>query len=58
MSQTRKEWNGLRVWVKAWEPRHPQDLVRSIPDRQVVDDARPEPEDSFLSDNEVTADSL
>ena len=58
MSDTRKEWNGLRVWKKAWEPRHPQDLVRSVPDRQVVKDARPEQTDYFLSDNEVTAEDL
>ena len=57
-SQTRMEWNGLRVRIEDWEPRHPQDFVRGRADRQTVADARPEPTDVFLETNEVTADDL
>lgn len=39
-SQTRREWNGLIVRSKDWEPRHPQDFVRSFGDRQSVPDPR------------------
>jgi hypothetical protein len=40
-SQTRKEWNGLRTWTRAWFPRQPQDLVRGLKDDLFVDDPRP-----------------
>lgn len=46
-SDTRLEWNGLRVRKQDWEPRHPQDFVRGRRDRQIVADARPEATDSF-----------
>ena len=58
MSQTRKEWNGLRVRIEDWEPRHPQDFVRGRRDNQAVRDPRPEGTDVFLTTNEVTADDL
>lgn len=58
MSQTRKEWNGLRVRKESWEPRHPQDFVRGVPDDQRVADARPESADTFLTTNQVTRDSF
>ena len=38
---TRREWNGLIVEDKVWEPRQPQDLVKGVPDIQSVPDARP-----------------
>ncbi len=58
-SQTRKEWNGLLVRVEDWEERHPQDFVRSIREKQFVDDPRPEPvEDTFVGPNDVTAEDL
>ena len=57
-SQCRKEWNNMIVRKESWEPRHPQDLLRSRPDRQQVADPRSESEDVFLGVNEVTADSL
>ena len=41
-SETRKEWNGLRVHKDYWEPRHPQEFVRGRRDDQLVRDARPE----------------
>lgn len=57
-SQTREEWNGLRVCKTHWEPRHPQDKIKPAVDRQAVPDPRPEADDVFLSTNEVTRDSL
>lgn len=57
-SQTKKEWTGLIVCGPCWEPRHPQDFVRGRPDRQAVQDPRPEQPDTFLDTNEVTADDL
>lgn len=39
--RTRKQWNGLIVDEKVWEPRQPQDLVKGVPDKQSVPDARP-----------------
>lgn len=38
---TRKEWTGLVVDGKVWEPRQPQDLVKGVPDIQAVPDPRP-----------------
>jgi hypothetical protein len=57
-SQTKKRWDGFMVCDADWEPRHPQDHVRGRKDRQRVPNPRPEPDDVFLTDNEVTRDSL
>lgn len=58
-SDTRMRWDKLRVCSSTcWEPRHPQDFVRGRKDKQRVANARPEAIDHFLSDNEVTKDSL
>lgn len=57
-SRSRTEWNGSRVRAESWEPRHPQDLIRSIPDHQDVADPNPEPTDTFLGDNDVSASDL
>lgn len=38
---TKKEWTGLIVSPKVWEPRQPQDLVKGVPDVQAVEDPRP-----------------
>lgn len=43
MSQSRKTWDGLRVWEAVWYPRHPQLDLRAIPDRMAVYDGRPRP---------------
>lgn len=42
-SETKKEWTGLIVREDVWEPRHPQDFVRGIKDKQAVPEPRPEP---------------
>lgn len=57
-SMCRKEWNNLIVQKGSWEPRHPQDFIRSRPDRQQVPDPRVPGEDNFLSTNEVQAEDL
>ena len=57
-SETRMRWDKMRVCTKDWEPRHPQDFVRGKRDQQRVANARPDPPDLFLSENEVTADDL
>lgn len=35
-SQAKKEWNGLVVCPKCWEPRHPQDFIRGRTDDQAA----------------------
>ena len=46
--QLKREWTGSMVCVPCWEPRHPQDFVRAIPDHQSPPWVRPPPEDSFV----------
>jgi len=46
--RTRKEWNGLIVDERVWEPRQPQDLVKGVPDIQSVPDARPLGQNVFV----------
>ena len=41
-SQSKKEWTGHIVRDQSWEPRHPQDFVRGIGDKQSVYDPRPQ----------------
>lgn len=55
---TKREWTGQTVRTQSWEERHPQDLIRSVQDRQHVDDPNPETTDKFLTDNEVVAGNL
>lgn len=57
-SECRFEWNGLYVRKKSWERRHPQDLLRGMPDRQAPDVSRPGTGDRFLGTNEVKAEDL
>lgn len=47
--ELRKEWQGLMTCHTCWEPRHPQDFVRSIPDKTAVPWTRPESTDRFIS---------
>lgn len=52
-SQTRRRWDGAIVCAADWEPRHPQDTIRIRGERQNIRDARPEPANVFLGENEV-----
>jgi hypothetical protein len=40
--ELKDRWDGLKVCHKDWEPRHPQDFVRAIPDMKSVPWTRPE----------------
>jgi len=44
-----KEWNGTMVRPEDYEPRHPQDFVRAVPETQ-KGSVRPEQPDQFISD--------
>lgn len=57
-SQCRKQWDNRIVLKDHWEPRQPQDFLRSKPDKQTVPDPRPEGADVFLGDNDVQASDL
>ena len=47
-SLMRKRWDGLMVCPNDWEPRHPQDFLRAVPDRQAVPWSRPQTTDVFV----------
>ena len=57
-SEAYHRWDGMIVCRQDFEERQPQDFVRGVADQQVVPFSRPESTDSFLSDNQVTADML
>jgi hypothetical protein len=44
----RRRWDGLMVCAHDWEPRHPQDFLRAVPDRQNVPWSRPQTSDVFI----------
>lgn len=47
--ELRKRWDGAMVCKADWEPRHPQDLIRTPKDDQSVPYARPESDDVFVT---------
>lgn len=47
-SESRKQWNGLVVHESEWEPRHPLDSIRARRENPGVQNARPEPPDTFI----------
>lgn len=57
-TMTRREWTGQTVRIESWEPRHPQDLIRSVKDDQSVENPNPPAPDKFLATNEVSKDDL
>lgn len=50
-STLKKHWQGYYVCEEHWEPRHPQDFVRSVQDVQTPPWAQPIPADHFLWEN-------
>ena len=52
-SEARREWTGLNVCDKCYDPRHPQDYVRGMRDDQTVPFANPPGTPHFLDPNEV-----
>jgi len=45
----RKRWDGLMVCERDWEQRHPQELLRPIPDQVKLPWTRPEGLDQFIT---------
>lgn len=50
--QLQKEWTGLMVCKKCFEPRHPQTLIQAPSPKRVPEWTRPEPADIFVSVSE------
>lgn len=48
----------LKVCQFCWDPRHPQEKVRGVPDRQALRNPSPEPEPFYVGLNDVTQGSL
>lgn len=46
--ELRKEWTGLMVCRQCHDPRHPQDFVRGVKDKQSIPNPRPEPAEVFV----------
>lgn len=57
-SQLRKRWDGAMVCDADFEVRHPQDFIKARPERNNVQDPRPEPEYRFVGLNENAAENL
>lgn len=47
-SEMKKHWQGYYVCERDWEPRHPQDFVRGVPDKPSPPWVQPPPEDVFV----------
>ena len=47
-SELRQRWDRLMVCAADFEQRHPQDLIRGIPDRQAPPWCRPRQEPVFI----------
>jgi hypothetical protein len=52
-----EDWGGIMVRPEDYDGRHPQELVRGIVERP-SEQLSPEPEDTFLSTNQVSASDL
>lgn len=50
-AELRRTWQGFMVCAKDWEPRHPQDFVKGVPDNMTPAWVRPPPIDIFVFDN-------
>ena len=58
LSDLKKEWTGAMVCAKDFDERNPQDLLRPVKEKIIVENARPEPADVFVSPYEITPDDL
>ena len=47
-SESRTQWDGLVVHESEWEPRHPQDLIRTKPENIAAPEPRRPPTDDGL----------
>ena len=58
-SESRMQWNGLRVCNQCWSPKHPQLSVRAVREKIAVKDARPRQTDVFRNvETSTTLDEL
>jgi len=57
-SQARRTWDNLIVCPVDFEERHPQDFRTGRKDKIYVDEPRSEPENTFLTTNQVVASDL
>jgi len=62
-SESRQRWDGFRVCLDDWEPRHEQDFVRARQDKISVPFTRPKETPAFLlisvlDDNTSTTDTI
>jgi len=48
-SELKLRWDGYYVCREDWEPRHPADFIRPIPDQQRLPWTRPEGTDVFIN---------
>jgi len=48
-SELRRRWDGHMVCSNDFEERHPQYLIRGVPDRQAAPWVRPVPVDQFVT---------
>lgn len=48
-TQLKERWDGLMVCQSDWETRHPQEMIRAIPDENKLPWTRPEGTDTFIS---------
>lgn len=47
--ETRIDWMGLRVCNECYEPRHPQEFLRGVPDDPSVEQPRPDTDPSYVA---------
>lgn len=52
-SELRRRWDGYMVCSTDFEQRHPQDLIRAVPERPAVAWSRPEPPDEFIEPSAI-----
>lgn len=57
-NQLKKRWDGAMTCKECWEPRHPQDYIKSVPDRQAVPWVRSVQADTFITAAPADPDSL
>lgn len=49
-SEARLRWDNARTCAECWEPRHPQDFVRGVPETSAPPWVRPDSQ-TFIEDN-------
>jgi len=55
--ELKTEWTGSMVGPDEWEPRHPQESLRSPPNQRDIGPQNPESNNVFVT-NEITIDDL